>query len=83
MPDAEVTGQRALALFLLGVLLFNPPLLSLFNDERLIFGVPLLYFYLFAAWGLVILLLGLISRHARVAKAPPADATDTEAREAG
>jgi hypothetical protein len=44
------THELLAALFLLGVLLFAPPLLVVFNRPTLILGVPTLYFYLFAAW---------------------------------
>jgi len=49
-------GPRLFCLFALGVLLFNYPLLALFNLPRHIFGVPLLYAYLFIVWALLILL---------------------------
>ena len=49
-------GQRLIALFLLGCLLFNYPLLFLFSIERHLFGIPLLYVYIFAAWALLIAL---------------------------
>lgn len=47
-------GTRLICVFLLGCLLFNFPLISLFNVWANFFGVPVLYAYLFAAWGLVI-----------------------------
>ena len=47
-------GERLVGLFLLGCLLFNFPLLALFNVKGAIFGIPLLYAYLFAAWALLI-----------------------------
>ncbi len=50
-------GQRLIALFLLGCLLFNYPLLSLFSIEHHLFGIPLLYVYIFAAWALLIALI--------------------------
>ena len=53
-------AQRLIGLFLLGCLLFNFPLLSLFNVGRTVLGVPLLYAYLFAAWLLVIALVAAI-----------------------
>jgi hypothetical protein len=40
--------------FLLGCLLFNYPLLYLFNINDRLFGIPLLYIYVFTAWGLLI-----------------------------
>lgn len=48
------THERLVALFLLGVLLFTPPLLALFNNANRVFGLPALYLYLFVAWAAVI-----------------------------
>jgi hypothetical protein len=53
-------GERLVGLFLLGCALFNFPLLALFNVRATLFGVPLLYAYLFAAWSLLIVLVALI-----------------------
>ena len=58
-------GPRLVAVFLLGVLLFNYPLLALFNRTVLILGVPLLYAYIFAAWGLLIGLAALVVERSR------------------
>ena len=58
-------GPRLVAVFLLGVLLFNYPLLALFNRTVLVFGVPLLYAYIFAAWGLLIGLAALVVERSR------------------
>ncbi|SEO70592.1 hypothetical protein [Aquisalimonas asiatica] len=55
-------NERLVALFVLAVLLFNYPILSLFAGDRLVFGLPLLYVYLFVAWGVVIGLTGWILR---------------------
>ncbi len=52
--------ERLVALVLLGALLFNEPLLGLFDRLQLWFGIPLLYLYLFTAWGVFILLAALI-----------------------
>jgi hypothetical protein len=41
--------------------LFNYPLLALFNRSGSVWGVPVLYAYVFAAWLLLILLLALVS----------------------
>lgn len=54
MIRPNVKGQRLVALFLLGCLLFNYPLLSLFSYSGEIFGVPLLYVYIFSVWALLI-----------------------------
>jgi hypothetical protein len=53
------TRELLIALFLLGALVFAPPLLIIFNKAIRILGIPLLYFYLFAAWGVLIALVAL------------------------
>jgi hypothetical protein len=64
MQRPIIHGQRLIALFLLGCLLFNYPLLYLFNIDRHLFGIPLLYVYLFAAWALLIALIAaVVERH--------------------
>lgn len=65
MNRSGTTGERCLALFLLGLLLLSPPLLSLFSREHFIGGIPLLYVYLFCAWGLLIVLIGATAAGAR------------------
>jgi hypothetical protein len=55
-------GERLVALALLGFLLFNYPLLSLFSTDGSVAGVPLLYAYLFVSWGLLIGLMALVVR---------------------
>ena len=52
--------KRLIGLFLLGYLLFSPPIISLFNRPQMILGIPLLYGYIFAAWVLLIVLVALI-----------------------
>jgi hypothetical protein len=52
-------------LFLLGLLLFNYPLLALFNRAAGAFGVPVLYAYIFVAWAALIALLALVIERGR------------------
>lgn len=59
--DPEKKGQRFIALCMLGILLFNYPLLALFNVSGTVLGVPLLYAYLFIAWAALIALLALVA----------------------
>jgi hypothetical protein len=54
MSDFESKGQRFAALCLLGTLLFNYPILALFNVSGTVLGVPLLYVYMFIAWAALI-----------------------------
>ena len=50
--EAKLAG-----LFLLGLLFFLPPVLTLFSRPILVFGIPLFYLYLFLAWAALIFLL--------------------------
>ncbi len=54
MNRSIITGQRLAAVFLLGCVLFNYPVIALFNKPVEIAGIPLLYFFLFGAWALLI-----------------------------
>lgn len=60
MIGPTLKGQRLVALFLLGCLLFNFPLLALFAGAARLWGIPLIYFYAFAAWAAFIGLMALI-----------------------
>jgi hypothetical protein len=60
MPKSSRRGERLVGLFLLGCLLFNYPMLSLFNVRGTLAGIPLPYAYLFAAWALLIALVAVI-----------------------
>jgi hypothetical protein len=60
MTKSSRKGPRLAALFLLGCLLFNYPLLALFNVRASVLGVPLLYAYLFFAWAMLIALVALV-----------------------
>jgi hypothetical protein len=54
MRKPSLRAYRVVSLFLLGSLLFNYPVLALFNVGATVRGVPVLYVYLFAAWGILI-----------------------------
>ena len=56
MTKTSRKGQQLGGLFLLGCLLFNYPMLAIFNVRETVFGIPLLYSYLFGAWALLIAL---------------------------
>lgn len=53
--------ERSLALFAAGIVAFTPPLLMLFDRKVTVFGLPLLYLYLFTVWALLIALAGRIA----------------------
>ena len=60
MTKTSRMAPRLVGLFLLGCLLFNYPMLALFNVRASVFGIPLLYAYLFAAWALLIALVAIV-----------------------
>ncbi|MBL8447190.1 MAG: hypothetical protein JNJ44_07225 [Zoogloeaceae bacterium] len=50
-----LSGQRLVTLFLAGMVLFNFPLLSLFDRSAPdIGGVPMLYVYVFLVWTMLV-----------------------------
>jgi hypothetical protein len=57
----ETKGQRLVALCMLGMLLFNFPILALFNVSGTLLGVPVLYAYIFIAWAALIALMALVA----------------------
>jgi hypothetical protein len=59
MTRDQIKNKRLVGLFLLGWVVFNFPILSLFDLDRMIFGIPLLYVYIFGAWALLIVLMAL------------------------
>jgi hypothetical protein len=65
MERHEGKGPRLVSQFLLGALLFNYPILALFNKPNLELGIPLLYAYIFAAWALLIALMALVVERGR------------------
>ena len=65
MRESEAKGQRLIALFIFGCLLFNYPVLSLFNLPADVFGVPVLYAYLFTAWALLVALMAIVVEKGR------------------
>ena len=60
MIRPSIKGQRLVALFLLGLLLFNYPLLHLFAGPGQLLGIPVLYAYVFLVWALLIAVMALV-----------------------
>lgn len=54
MPEPERRVERLLGLLIVGLLLLNFPLLAIFSVSAFIFGIPVLYFYLFFVWFFII-----------------------------
>ena len=61
MSDPGSKGQRFVALWMLGMVLFNYPILMMFNVPGALFGVPVLYVYLFFAWVALIALMAYLA----------------------
>ena len=57
MGGIEGRGPRMIALCMLGCVLFNFPILALFNVPGTLLGIPVLYAYIFIAWALLIALM--------------------------
>ncbi|MBK8522884.1 MAG: hypothetical protein IPL58_01365 [Betaproteobacteria bacterium] len=63
MQRSTLTGQRLVAVFLIGFVLFNYPVLSLFDRTATLFGLPLVFAYLFLVWaGLILLMAWVVER---------------------
>lgn len=67
-PDASLPrgtadsriGERLIALLLAGIIAWTYPVLFLFGTGGPVFGIPLLYLYLYLSWGLFVGLVALI-----------------------
>jgi hypothetical protein len=55
-------GTRLVMLAVLAFALFNYPVLSLFDVDVIVLGVPLVWLYVFVSWGALIVLVGLTTR---------------------
>lgn len=55
-----IRGQQLVAIFLVGCLLFNYPVLSWFSYDGMLWGIPVLFIYMFTSWTIVIGLMILI-----------------------
>jgi hypothetical protein len=62
MIRASLKGQRLVALFALGAILLNFPLLANFNRPLVVAGLPALYLYLFVVWAGLIGAVWLLAR---------------------
>ncbi len=57
MMRSRLSVQRLAALFLLGCVLFNYPLLAIFGRGGQLFGMPALYVWLMGSWLVLIALM--------------------------
>jgi hypothetical protein len=68
-PDSRKI-RRLAGIFLLGWILLNYPVLSICNRLEFWGGIPVLYAYVFAAWALIIGLVGAVTLSARQRRGP-------------
>lgn len=59
---ADGRSEKLLVVFVVFLLLFNYPLLSIVDRREVWLGLPILYLYLFLVWGGIILTLWWIVR---------------------
>jgi polyferredoxin len=82
MRDQNRDGERLGAIFLLGLILFNPLLVQIFDGGAgvALFGVPLLYLYLFVGWAVLIGLMAVVTERtsAHTGKTREARSTNPE-----
>ena len=71
MTKDSIKNKRLVGLFLLGCIVFNYPLLSLLNLKRMLYGLPLFYLYIFAAWSVMIILLIIVTHRSSTQNKPP------------
>jgi len=60
MNRSEISSERIVILFLLGILLFSPPFILIFDSPALVAGIPKLFLYLIIAWAALIALMMLV-----------------------
>jgi hypothetical protein len=62
MTTDSIKNKRLVGLFLLGCILFNYPILHLFNLDRFFLGLPFIYLYMFTVWSALIVAIVFITR---------------------
>jgi hypothetical protein len=65
MRRSGTTGPRLAAIFMMGCVLLDYPILSLFARPDDVAGIPLLYAYVFGAWALLVALMAAVVERRR------------------
>ncbi len=60
MNRSEISSERIVILFILGILLFSPPFILIFDSPAFVAGIPKLFLYLIVAWAALIMLMMLV-----------------------
>lgn len=66
MPQERRQNERLLALAAMLFVFLNYPLLSLFSRDSFLFGIPVLYLYLFCLWAVAIAVMLLVQSRRRL-----------------
>ena len=61
MGRPSATSEGSIVTFLFAVLALNPPVLTIFSVEVFLFGIPLLYLYLFAVCAIIVAMVAWIA----------------------
>ena len=64
MPAERRSRENMVILFVVGLLALNYPLLSLFDQMKLVLGIPLLFLYVFVIWLVIIVLTAMVVERA-------------------
>ena len=65
MFSQSYLAERLVYLFLVGLIIFQYPVLSLFNVNWKLAGIPVLFLYLFGSWVVIIVLLMILMEFIR------------------
>ena len=60
MNRAGIKGQRLAAIFLMGCMLFNYPIVSLVAGRASVLGIPASVAFVFGSWALLIVLMAVV-----------------------
>ena len=81
LPQPHQRNDRLIALFLLGAVLFMPPLLQVFGSGASVFGCPLLFVYIFTTWAILVALIAIdVERRDIPRRAAPPAGSSTPSR---
>ena len=70
MDSKNRKSMQMVGVFFLGCVLFNYPIMTLFNIDAFIMELPLFYVCLFTGWAIIILLILLITEARQKQKSP-------------
>ncbi len=63
-------SPRLIGIFIFSTILFCYPVLTMFSSKAMLYGIPMLYVYIFAAWIGIIFLIYLATRKSRKPRLP-------------